>query len=152
MQHEHRKPTRGVSPERKAGYYLGNALVFLGFALCASPVLLAFLGVGLGDGNGMPSFFPLFAIGFVLFIAGGILRSIGARGLAGSGVVLDPEGARRDLEPYSRMVGGLAADALDESGIAPGVRTVEVVKIRCRACGKLNEDDSKFCQECGQPI
>jgi len=27
-----------------------------------------------------------------------------------------------------------------------------VVKIRCRECGKLNEEDSKFCQECGKQI
>lgn len=24
--------------------------------------------------------------------------------------------------------------------------------LRCPACGRLNEDDSKFCQECGKPL
>ncbi|MDR0520404.1 MAG: zinc-ribbon domain-containing protein [Planctomycetaceae bacterium] len=27
-----------------------------------------------------------------------------------------------------------------------------MIKIRCRACGKLNEEDSKFCQECGEKL
>ena len=42
------------------------------------------------------------------------------RGLAGSGVVLDPEKAREDVEPWSRMAGGVVKDALDESGIQVG--------------------------------
>jgi uncharacterized membrane protein YvbJ len=27
-----------------------------------------------------------------------------------------------------------------------------VVMLKCPACGKLNEDDSKFCQECGRAL
>jgi len=27
-----------------------------------------------------------------------------------------------------------------------------VIMIRCRHCSTLNEEDSKFCQECGQPL
>lgn len=27
-----------------------------------------------------------------------------------------------------------------------------VIMIKCRDCGKLNEVDSKFCQECGKKI
>ena len=42
---------------------------------------------------------------------------IAARGLAGSGVVLDPEKARTDVEPWTRMAGGMVGDALDEAGI-----------------------------------
>ena len=55
--------------------------------------------------------------GIVLIILGTILRRIGVRGVAGSGVILDPEQARRDVEPWSRMTGGVVSDALDESGI-----------------------------------
>ncbi|MBN2211735.1 MAG: zinc-ribbon domain-containing protein [Sedimentisphaerales bacterium] len=28
----------------------------------------------------------------------------------------------------------------------------KVIMIKCRSCGKLNEEDSKFCQECGKPL
>jgi hypothetical protein len=91
--------------------------------------------------------------GMGLIVVGGIICGIGARGLAGSGVILDPEQARSDLEPYSRMAGGMVKDALDEADIKLGTDAPEkVIMIRCRECGKLNEEDSKFCQECGKPI
>ena len=94
-------------------------------------------------------------VGMALLLLGGVLRTVGARGVAGSGLVLDPKRARRDLEPYSRMAGGMLKDAIDEVGEAlPGApRGGEpVVMLKCRACAKLNEEDSKFCQECGQAI
>lgn len=48
------------------------------------------------------------------------MAGIGRRGLAGSGLKLDPEEARRDLEPWSRMAGGVVQDALDETGLKLG--------------------------------
>jgi len=62
------------------------------------------------------------------------------------------------------MTGGMIKDALDESGISLGSpgrsqpealaeRVAErVVTIKCAACAKLNEEDSKFCQKCGDKI
>ena len=90
--------------------------------------------------------------GMALLVVGAIVRGIGARGLAGSGVVLDPEKARHELEPYSRMTGGMVKDALAEADINLGSSPQRVVMIKCRSCGKLNEEDSKFCQECGKEI
>jgi hypothetical protein len=90
--------------------------------------------------------------GMALLIVGGIIRGIGARGLAGSGVVLDPEKAREELEPYSRMAGGMVKDALDEANVNLGAKPEKVVMIKCPSCGELNEEDSKFCQECGKKI
>ena len=55
--------------------------------------------------------------GFTLLIIGGVTMNIGARGAAGSGLVLDPEQAKQDLEPWARTAGGLVKDALDESGV-----------------------------------
>ena len=52
----------------------------------------------------------------------------------------------------------MAKDFLDEADIDLGrVGTDEtgagqVVMLRCTSCQKLNEEDSKFCQECGKPI
>ena len=83
-----------------------------------------------------------------------MIRHVGARGLAGSGVVLNPGQARKDLEPYSRMAGGMVKDALDEADVNLGSgrssKPEQVIMIKCRDCGKLNEEDSKFCQECGE--
>jgi len=91
--------------------------------------------------------------GMVLIIAGLIVMSIGARGAAGSGLVLDPKKAREDLEPFTRMAGGMVKDALEEADIKLGKDTSEkVIMIKCRKCEKLNEEDSKFCQECGQSL
>ena len=55
--------------------------------------------------------------GMALALIGGVLMSIGREGLAGSGVILDPRQAREDLEPWSRLKGGIVADALDEAKI-----------------------------------
>jgi hypothetical protein len=75
-----------------------------------------------------------------------------AAGLARSGAMLDPEQAREDLEPYTRMVGGMVKDALEEVKPGAGEKPEKVIMIKCPACGKRNEDDSKFCQECGKQL
>jgi uncharacterized OB-fold protein len=49
------------------------------------------------------------------------------------------------------MAGGMIKDALEEANVA-GARSEKVVMIKCRSCGKLNEEDSKFCQQCGKQI
>jgi hypothetical protein len=59
-------------------------------------------------------------VGMGLVLVGGILLNIGRSGVAGAGIVLDPERARRDVEPWSRMTGGVVKDALDEAGIDLG--------------------------------
>jgi hypothetical protein len=51
-----------------------------------------------------------------------VLATMGSKGIAGSGMVLDPEKARADVEPWSRMGGGILKDALDEAGISAGNR------------------------------
>jgi hypothetical protein len=58
-------------------------------------------------------------------VIGGILMNIGARGAAGSGLVLDPEKARQDLEPWSRMGGG----------IVPGAHSGAVLHKIFKLCG-----------------
>jgi hypothetical protein len=105
--------------------------------------------------------FDFAVVGFILLIIGGGLMQVGKAGLAGAGIILDPERARQEQEPFSRMDGGMLHDKLDEAGLmddaglklgrnAPSVK--QVVMIRCRNCGKLNEEDSKFCQECGREL
>lgn len=91
-------------------------------------------------------------IGFVLIAAGAITRGIAAQGIAGSGLVLDPKRAREDLEPHSRMVGGMLSDALDEAKLHLGAEPEQVVMIRCRTCSHLNPEESKFCNECGSEL
>ena len=143
-----------MSPERKGAYYAGMGLIGLGFLL----FFLVFMGEAahFGDfsnmeSNAKSSMARAFG-GMVLIVVGGVLRRVGARGLAGSGILLDPKQARRDLEPYSRMAGGMVQDALEETSLDPRGRPERVVMVKCASCGRLNEEDSKFCQECGKGI
>ena len=50
------------------------------------------------------------------------------------------------------MAGGMVKDALEEADLNLGGKPERVIMIKCRNCGKLNEEDSKFCQECGEKI
>jgi len=144
-----------ISTERKTAYYLGMILVGIGFLLFFSVFITG--AANFGDfsnfeSEARSSIFRA-VTGVALIIIGGILRGIGAKGLAGSGVVLNPGRARSELEPFSRMTGGIVKDVLEEADVELGGGSPEtVVKIRCRECGKLNEEDSKFCQECGKQI
>ena len=147
-----------ISDSRKGLYYLGGGVALVGFLLFASTFVSAALHFGDFDdfeARGKSMAIRAFG-GMALLIVGGILRNVGARGLAGSGAVLDPKQARSDLEPFSRMAGGMAKDAMDEAGIDLSGRANQppqrVVMIKCRQCGQLNEEDSKFCQECGQKL
>ena len=161
--------TKQISPERKKLYNAGLVMMIVGGCLFALPFLavpiimiVTFLGF---DGEGIPkgliglpivAFFSFIGLG--LIIAGGAMRFIAAGGKAASGLVLDPEQAREDLEPWTRMGGGMVKDALDEADIdlnnlgGVGSELEKAVMIKCRECGKLNEEDSKFCQECGEPL
>jgi hypothetical protein len=146
--------TKKISEERKTAYYLGMVLMVVGALLFLSVFVTGMMNFGNFnnfEGNARSS--GLRAIcGMGLLFLGSIIRMVGARGLAGSGVVLNPRRARRELEPYSRMAGGMVKDALDEADLNLGGRSKTVIMIKCRKCGHLNEEDSKFCQECGQEL
>lgn len=154
-----------ISEERKKLYNAGLVVMIVGGCLFALPfivgpivIITGILGVeGISDGPGkmvvlLPIAFGGAFLGFGLIAAGGIMRSIAARGTAGSGLILDPEKAKDDLEPWARMGGGLVKDVLDEADVNLGGSPEKVVMIKCRECGKLNEEDSKYCQECGKPL
>ncbi len=145
---------RTISEGRKAAFYLGLALMMAGGLLFISVFItgaLHFGDFGNFEANARSSMLRGFG-GMALLIVGAIVRGVGARGLAGSGMVLDPEQARRDLEPYSRMAGGMMKDALGEARLDLGGKPERVVMVKCPACGRLNEEDSRFCQECGSKI
>jgi hypothetical protein len=143
--------TRKISEERKVAYYVGLILMVIGLLLFVSVFITG--AVHFGEINNVQeetrsNVFRALG-GMALVVIGGIVRAIGARGLAGSGAVLDPEQARKDLAPFSRQAGGMLGDALDEADVKLGSKPERVVMLRCSACSKLNEEDSKFCRECG---
>ena len=97
-------------------------------------------------------------MGFI--VVGGIMMSIGSAGLRGSGVILDPHGAREDLKPWNQAAGGMLDDTLAASPIV--TRAVEnlgsksdaepQIRVRCQGCRALNDEDAKFCDECGAKL
>lgn len=149
-----------ISNERKATYYIGMGMMILGFILFISVFFsVASLMNGPFDGGfgmgGGPSF-GNGIIGMVLMISGSVVMNIGARGAAGSGVILDPEKAREDLKPFNEAKGGMINDVISNIDVVEKITSQkeekEVVKIRCRSCGSLNDEDAKFCKSCGKEI
>lgn len=153
---------RQISPERKQLYTFGLILTGVGFLLFLSNFVILPLQMS------RPTFDPFrqdpgvgFALravgGILLVIAGQVLRSVGARGAAGSGLVLDPEQAREDLQPWAKAAGGLVKDALEEVAGSSNLSTVQeqqraAVKVRCPHCRTLNDEDARFCKQCGASL
>ena len=143
-----------ITLERKATYYLGMVLIIVG-VITIIISMLSFMnsfGKHTNISQGPPASMSSFFIGMIIIGVGSIIQNIGKRGMAGSGTVLDPEQARRDMEPFSRMAGGMVQDALEETTILPNKESERVVLIKCRDCSTLNEEDAKFCKQCGKPI
>ena len=136
-------PLNTIGPTRKAAYGLGVVLQ-------VACIVLFLSGMAMFATAGEAGFLlGLFAM--ALGIAGKLLARTGARGLAGSGVILDPEGARRDLEPWARAAGGLLADGLDEAR-PDAPLPPSAIKVRCPNCRALNDEDAKFCKSCATPL
>lgn len=145
---------KNVSEERKAFHAIGLIMVVSGLLLFFSVFVSGAMNFGdFTNFEERARSMGLRAVGgMALMMAGGVVAVIASQGLAGSGVVLDPEQARQDLEPHARMAGGVLKDVLDEADINLGGRPEQVIMIRCTACGRLNEEGSKFCQECGAAV
>ena len=147
--------SKRISEERQTAYYVGMGLMIVGGLMFASTFVT--FAMHFGDfsnfeGNAKSDMMRAFG-GMALLVLGGIVRGIGARGLAGSGVVLNPDQARQDLEPFSRMAGGMVKDALDEAEIKIGsAEPQKVVMLKCTSCGVLNQEDAKYCKECGKKL
>ena len=155
-----------VQTWRKAAYYGGAVVIVLGFILFFVPFVSTFSFFGSmrfgraapGDGFfGAFRTFPLAFVGVLLIMAGQGLRSLGRKGLAGSGVVLSPQGEARDAEPWQRSKGAQMQDALEEvpmirDAMARGGGAEPQIRVRCTKCGYLETEDAKFCSGCGTPM
>lgn len=133
-----------ISKERKILYTIGLITTGIGFVSFLSVFAFAFLGDPFRMGF---SFMAPGFIGFTLIIIGQGIMTYARLGKAGSGLILDPKQAREDLKPYSSQVGGMLNDVLDEVDLPS--QSKEVVKVRCRQCQALNDEDARFCKHCG---
>jgi hypothetical protein len=152
-------PKKQIPPERKALYYGGMALVGIGLLLFLSTFVTFMANFGNFDdfdARAKSEGFRAFG-GMILTMIGLFMMNVGAKGWAGSGIVLDPEKGRKDIEPWSRMGGGIFQDALSEvEALKPGGGKLgspePQVKVRCQKCQALNDETAKFCNQCGSAI
>ncbi|HEY1380209.1 MAG TPA: zinc ribbon domain-containing protein [Gemmataceae bacterium] len=154
-------PNRDIPPGRRQLYYAGMAVTAVGFLLFLSNFCIMPLRMGQGfpdnPGGEMFGFAARAVGGMVLLIVGSFMMAIGARGWAGSGMILNPRQARKDVEPWARTAGGVLGDALEEVGPLKKMTEqqpppVPEVKVRCRSCGALNDETARFCSQCGKPL
>jgi hypothetical protein len=149
-----------ISQNRKAMYYVGMGMALGGFLLFLS-TFFSFAGnFGNFDdfaGRGQ-SMIIRSVTGMVLIMAGAVTMNVGRRGLAGSGIVLDPNQARQEMKPWNQMAGGMAQDALGQIDVVNKLSDKlsapqqPRVKIRCKKCQALNDEADKFCGQCGGAI
>ena len=154
-------PQRNITPDRQAIYYTGMGLMIVGGLLFLSTFVSFAAHFGdFNDFEGRARSNMLRALGGMgLLIVGGALMNVGARGWAGAGVILSPQRARKDVEPWSRMAGGAVQDAASEVGVVKKLEDrldapppLPVVKVRCRQCQALNDEAAKFCNQCGAAL
>lgn len=145
-----------LSQKRKTTYYVGMAMMILGFLLFMSTFLTFATMFTDPFSQSVGSFIRRPVIGMLLMIFGAIVMSVGAKGAAGSGIILDPEQAREDLKPFNEAKGGMINDVVSNIDVIDQFTnprtTTEVIRIKCRSCGALNEEDAKYCKNCGNLV
>ena len=88
----------------------------------------------------------------VLAGVGAAIRQVAARGLAGSGMVLDPEKAREDIKPFSQAVGGMIQDAAEGFHVGQPAEERGKIMVRCGDCRALNPEEARYCNQCGKAL
>lgn len=101
-------PQRQIPAERQVVYYAGMALIAIGLLLFLSTFVTFLANFGNFDGHEarMQSGALRAFGGIVLTWIGGFMRNLGAKGLAGSGILLDPEQGRRMSSPGAAWEAG----------------------------------------------
>lgn len=143
-----------ISNERKAIYYVGIGMIVLGFILFISVFFAGMGGMEPSFSSAPPDPFKRAVVGMICMVIGGIFTSIGSKGVAGSGIILDPEKAREDLKPFNSAKGEMINDVIENIDVVKNINhgqkeAKEIIKVRCRNCGELNDEDAKFCKNCG---
>ena len=145
-----------ISKERKVTYYIGMGCMIVGFLLFMSVFFTGFAAFNSPFSNALSFSFANAPLGMFLMIIGAVVSNIGAKGAAGSGVILDPEKAREDLKPFNEAKGGMINDVISNIDIVddlikPAIEK-EVIKIRCGSCRELNDEDARYCKACGNKL
>ncbi len=101
--------------------------------------------------------------GMFLMIAGIVSAAFAGSGVAGLLWRMDPREVRRRLSTWAKLSGQLTDEAFTEmktvrqslADLGDGddlEKTEQIIQVRCRGCGALNDELSKYCGQCGQPL
>ena len=104
-----------ISTRRKVLYYGGGLLMVAGIGTFIFHLAWGALG-GFENAEFKERLPAVMLTSMAIAMVGGFLNVIGGKGLAGAGLILDPDRARKDLKPYSKMAGGMLEDALEKPG------------------------------------
>lgn len=128
---------------RKFMFYGGKIVSTFG-------MILFFSSFFLHSGNLNP-LRPIAAI--CMIFSGNVSSNVGKKGLAGSGILLNPKKEREDLKPFSKAGGEILKDVMDEYKKEDRSESENVtIKIKCQNCGALNDEDARFCSNCGKKL
>jgi hypothetical protein len=126
-----------ISKERQQMYYIGNGISIFGLLLFLSTFFMSTKPANVTfpansallnfeetskqmnrmhseASSQMNAIMARSIIGILFMLGGQVVARAGKRGLAGSGIILDPVQARKDVEPWSRMAGGVVNDVIEE--------------------------------------
>lgn len=63
---------------------------------------------------------------------------------------------REDLKPFNEAKGEMINDMVSNidavNQLTKSHEEKEIIKIKCRSCGSLNDEDAKFCKCCGKEL
>lgn len=124
-------------------YSLGIGMMVVGFFLFIS--IFFYLGSLIGS---QAKFnlenIPVINVfsGLMLIAVGFILSKAGAKGIKEAPKAANP--LKTDDNTKQWNVAGPGAGKTAE--------TVEIIKIRCKSCGTLNDEDAEYCKKCGTKI
>jgi len=146
--------SKKISAMRRNTFYIGTGMLVLGISVLLVSMVLFVID---GDRRLIPDspislWWVTGVVGILVSGLGSTIRRFAARGVAGSGLILDLDRARKDLEPFSRMAGGMLKDALDENDRIDGEKQERKIMIKCRSCGGLSQEKAKYCYECGDRL
>lgn len=145
-----------ITKQRKVTYYFGIGMMVIGFLLFISVFFDTARFMNDPFAYERQSSFTSPIIGMIIMMAGTAIMNIGAKGAAGSGLLLDPEKAKEDLKPFNEAKGKMINDVVSNIDIIDNIvkfhEEKEVIKIKCRSCGSLNDEDAKFCKSCGKEV
>lgn len=148
-----------ISNERKAMYYIGMGIMGVGAILFVS---VFFEGAKAMNSPMMmemdTSIMTRPIIGIIMMVVGGVVMNVGAKGAAGSGLLLDPNRAREDMKPFNEAKGGMINDVISNIDVVQNMtkpqthQEREIIKVRCKNCSGLNDEDAQFCKSCGKQM